>query len=109
MGGARGEVRLRQRAPHAPTWATFELSAAAADDYEAELRFASSVRHYGIRELPPLPGAAAPCNHTGGLYNPSGVDLASVPPPGRCAPLLVIHPTLYIIYRCGSLLRQRSK
>ncbi|KAI8423349.1 hypothetical protein MSG28_014359 [Choristoneura fumiferana] len=82
MGGVRGTVRLVQRAPHAPTWLTFELAAADKDNYELNLRFVGSVRGYSIRELPPRPAAARPCNYTGAVYNPSGVDLATVPPPG---------------------------
>lgn len=86
MDGIRGTVEFTQRSPFDPTWTNFQLGAAD-QDYESNLRFVSSITHYYIRELPPRiqepEDVPIVCNTTGALYNPSGVDLNSIPPPGK--------------------------
>ncbi|XP_052752768.1 uncharacterized protein LOC113514487 isoform X1 [Galleria mellonella] len=83
--GIRGTVDFTQRSPFDPTWANFQLGAAD-QDYESNLRFVSSMVQYSVRELPPKLLDASHVNHvcntTGGIYNPSGIDLNNVPPPG---------------------------
>ncbi|XP_063389539.1 uncharacterized protein LOC134675251 [Cydia fagiglandana] len=83
MAGVKGTISLRQPAPWSPTWATFELSPAAGD-YEASLRLAGSIVRYTVRELPASPTVSPGrrCNTTGGVFNPSNVDLTTVPPAG---------------------------
>ncbi|VVC90046.1 unnamed protein product [Leptidea sinapis] len=83
--GIRGTVEFTQRSPYDPTWINFQL-AASDQEYESNLRFVSSVTQYSIRELPPKLYEArmwdSRCNTTGGIYNPLGIELKSVPPPG---------------------------
>ncbi|CAH0763523.1 unnamed protein product [Diatraea saccharalis] len=52
MDGIRGSVDFTQRSPYDPTWANFGLGSSD-QDYEANLRFASSTLQYSIRQLPP--------------------------------------------------------
>ncbi|XP_032523297.2 uncharacterized protein LOC116774686 isoform X1 [Danaus plexippus] len=85
MDGIRGTVEFTQRSPFDPTWANFQLGASD-QDYESNLRFVSSMVQYSIRELPPKLVDASQwtsvCNTTGNLYNPMGLDLNNIPPPG---------------------------
>ncbi|XP_028170007.1 uncharacterized protein LOC114359719 isoform X1 [Ostrinia furnacalis] len=85
MDGIRGTVEFSQRSPFDPTWVNFQLGAAD-QDYESNLRFVSSMMQYSIKELPPRLLDASQANHlcntTGGIYNPLGLDLNSLPPPG---------------------------
>lgn len=85
MDGIHGTIDFTQRSPFDPTWTNFQLGAADGD-YESNLRFVSSVLQYRVHELPPkLVGddVASLCNTTGGIYNPSGLDLNKLPPPGE--------------------------
>ncbi|PZC73227.1 hypothetical protein B5X24_HaOG209907 [Helicoverpa armigera] len=84
MDGIRGSVDFTQRSPFDPTWTNFQLGASD-QDYESNLRFVSSVLQYSVQELPPrLVGddIASICNTTGGIYNPTYIDLSNLPPPG---------------------------
>ncbi|XP_050553803.1 uncharacterized protein LOC118270440 isoform X1 [Spodoptera frugiperda] len=83
MEGIRGSVDFTQRSPFDPTWTNFQLGAAD-QDYESNLRFVSSVLQYNVRDLPPrlLADVHSYCNTTGGVYNPTHVDLTKLPPPG---------------------------
>ncbi|KAJ8709474.1 hypothetical protein PYW08_009478 [Mythimna loreyi] len=84
MDGIRGSIDFMQRSPFDPTWTNFQLGAADGD-YESNLRFVSSVLQYVVRELPPrLIGddVDSLCNTTGGIYNPTGLELTKLPPPG---------------------------
>ncbi|KAJ2940014.1 hypothetical protein O0L34_g14045 [Tuta absoluta] len=85
MDGIRGSVDFTQRSPFDPTWTNFQLGAADGD-YESNLRFVGSMLQYSVMELPPrLAGAQeflSMCATVGNLYNPNGVDVASLPPPG---------------------------
>ncbi|XP_045780609.1 uncharacterized protein LOC123877773 [Maniola jurtina] len=85
MDGIKGTVEFTQRSPFDPTWANFTLGASD-EDYESNLRFVSSMTQYSIRELPPKLLEAEQwnniCNTTGNLFNPTGVDVKNLPPPG---------------------------
>lgn len=85
MDGIRGSIDFTQRSPFDPTWTNFQLGASDGD-YESNLRFVSSVLHYSVKELPPKlidDHINSYCNTTGGIYNPSAVDLKNLPPPGE--------------------------
>lgn len=85
MDGIRGTVEFTQRSPFDLTWANFQLGAADMD-YESNLRFVSSMLHYNVHELPAKLLNAdlmdSMCNTTGSLFNPTGVDINNMPPPG---------------------------
>lgn len=85
MDGIRGSVDFTQRSPFDPTWTNFQLGASD-QDYESNLRFVSSVLQYSVHELPPRivdDHVETMCNTTGEIYNPTGVDLKNLPPPGQ--------------------------
>lgn len=86
MDGIRGIVDFAQRSPFDPTWVNFQLGSSDGD-YESNLRFVSAMMRYTIRELPPKMVKAdqfeSLCNTTGTIYNPTGIDLKKVPPPGK--------------------------
>lgn len=85
MDGIRGQVEFTQRSAFDPTWVNFQLGAAN-QDYESNLRYASSMLTYSIKELPQKLLTAEHyediCNTTGNIYNPMNLDLNAVPPPG---------------------------
>ncbi|CAH0597827.1 unnamed protein product [Chrysodeixis includens] len=84
MDGIRGSVDFTQRSPFDPTWTNFQLGASD-QDYESNLRFVSSVLQYSVHELPPTivhDDVAGACNTTGSVYNPSGINMNNLPPPG---------------------------
>ena len=85
MDGVRGSIDFTQRSPFDPTWTNFQLGASDGD-YESNLRFVSSVLQYSVQELPPRvvgDDVENMCNTTGGIYNPSGLDLKKLPPLGE--------------------------
>ncbi|KPJ12105.1 hypothetical protein RR48_02994 [Papilio machaon] len=85
MDGIRGTVDFVQRSPFDPTWVNFQLGAAD-QEYESNLRFVGAMQQYNIRQVPArLLGpdlVHSMCNTTGELYNPTGINLNDVPPPG---------------------------
>ncbi|XP_068625420.1 uncharacterized protein Rsod isoform X1 [Battus philenor] len=85
MDGVRGTVDFVQRSPFDPTWSNFQLGAAD-QEYESNLRFVGSMLNYEIRQVPArLLGphlVHSVCNTTGDLYNPTGISMDDLPPPG---------------------------
>lgn len=86
MDGIRGTIDFTQRSPFDPTWVNVQLGTADLD-YESNLRFVSSVLRYSIKELPPKSSEVGNlekyCNTTGKLFNPTKLNLNTVPPPGK--------------------------
>ncbi|XP_043268911.1 uncharacterized protein Rsod isoform X2 [Venturia canescens] len=85
--GIRGEVTLSQETQYDPTWVNVTLNTI--NDLETRLRYATKIAAYRIHELPRDPfyfmhqnNSEEPCLTTKEMYNPSNIDLKTIPPPG---------------------------
>ncbi|GAB0087396.1 uncharacterized protein DMENIID0001_016930 [Sergentomyia squamirostris] len=83
-GGLKGEITISQRSRFDPTWLNFTMSAAS-NDVEANLLYARNVASFRITTLPPSPigtNETTFCPSGGPVYNPTNLDMNTLPPPG---------------------------
>lgn len=81
--GIKGEVTLTQITPFEPTWVNISLIPI--NDLETRLRYATKIQSYKIHELPPKitdTQIAEVCKTTKNMYNPSNINITTVPPAG---------------------------
>ncbi|CAK9808868.1 Superoxide dismutase [Cu-Zn] B [Anthophora quadrimaculata] len=83
--GIKGEVSLMQVTPFDPTWVNISLTPI--HDLETRLRYATKIKSYRIHELPPDPTKVLNetteiCKTTKEMYNPTNINIMSVPPAG---------------------------
>lgn len=84
QNGIKGEVRLQQRFRFEPVWLNFTMTSAS-NELRENAEFARDLAGVAVRALPSNPVLANlpdHCESCGPIFNPSGIDLEKVPPPG---------------------------
>lgn len=75
---------MTQITPFEPTWVNISLIPI--NDLETRLRYATKIQSYKIHELPPKitdTQIAEVCKTTKNMYNPSNINITTVPPAGK--------------------------
>lgn len=81
----RGEITFTQNGRFEPTWVNVTVSTTDKDDITGA-KYAARLKRFEITTLPPQPQLKSNlthyCNSSGLIFNPVGVDLDNIPPPG---------------------------
>lgn len=82
--GLTGEIKVTQRFRFEPAWLNFTL-ASTTNQVRANAEFARDLSRITVHNLPADPVLANKPNHCiscGPIYNPIGIDVVKIPPPG---------------------------